>query len=733
MPHQRGTLCANMDQINTGVQRTETGAGRQASLGLRPAVVLSTLILPLCLCALIMVKWPPARVGDGTEYLLSMIALAESRTPYVTPEVISRYNFLIARRPLAAAFPVETAAFVKSGVLIPCRDGAYDTLHFWFLGLLAAPFYVIADKVGIHYANSFTLLNTFLLIVLLSAAYYVHRLYGVISVYVLCLFSPVLWFWNKGHTEYLTFAGVTVCSLFLYSGRLLPAGFALALVSTQNSALAPFSLAILCFWAFRNRRQKHALGTSAAFFGALALLALPPFYTWSKYGTLSNVLAGGFSRPDSVTLRKIISVFVDPDIGLYSNWSGGLLLLAAGAWLWGHRWHKSGFFRRDTHTPFFAFALAFVLLLPPIHASQPNFNSGGTVHVLRYATWYIGLHYVVVLEICKRLAELFQGRCYKLVIAAAAVALPFVIVNTLLFDPGNGETYLRFSPASLAIYNRLPLMYSPEPEIFIERATGVESSIPSAETRLNPGWVNVAGSNIADLGYWGVSTPSCKKVYVFAEMLRRPGTKRSLRPFGCNAPVDGGELFQRIQEKYGNPRDDYYAVLDAGTLQSALPSVRVCEPLKLYDPAASACLGRGWSAAEQAWRWSDGRQADLGFTVNRTDLEEFGSQRLGLRLESFAWAVPGTPQRARVTVNGQTVCTLQWRAPFQMQRDIIPIRADRDGRSMLEFTIEHPLPSAMIKPPDQRRLGMGVVTMELVPLDDPDRCSTDKSRDLGRR
>src|SRR5580692_3002296 len=88
---------------------------------------------------------PSPITGDETEYYAMTCAWAQNGSPTLTPGVVSD---------IRAAFPGRTEA---EPVAARAVDGSYNAIHFWFLSLLATPFFWLCHLLGLNWRHCFTI------------------------------------------------------------------------------------------------------------------------------------------------------------------------------------------------------------------------------------------------------------------------------------------------------------------------------------------------------------------------------------------------------------------------------------------------------------------------------------------------------------------------------------------------------------------------------------------------
>lgn len=219
----------------------------------------------------------------------------------------------------------------------------------------------------------------------------------------------------------------------------------------------------------------------------VVMLLHPAYYLW-RLGVVTPQQLNGGIGPNVPSVERFLAVLVDPDVGLLA-WAPQLGVLA----LVGAVLLAKGRAKDERLAPLRWpaavgavgggwFLLAF--------AQTTNVNSGGTVHLSRYALWLLPLLIPFLAAVAVR------PRANAAMLALGAVALP---VYAILFDPAQPERYVVPSPQSAWLNDALPGVYRPVPEVFYERRRAVDGG--------------VRGS---------VATPSCRVILVAAVSREQP-------------------------------------------------------------------------------------------------------------------------------------------------------------------------------------------------------------------
>lgn len=402
----------------------------------------------------------PQRVGDGPEYLAMALQLAQLRRPSLSELDVENTRARFKR--LDRGFEEQNGTID----LFPLKaaDHRVDCPHFWFYSALAAPGVRLAEALGLHPNYGFVVTNVAL--VLLAVWVVSARLDWPAT---LILFTPILWWIDKAHTEAFTFSLLALGMALVDRPWWSMVAFAAA--STQNLPIV-VAVPLVGVLALRPelRRDDRVLAGAVA---AIAVAALHPLYYLARLGVAEpQMVAGGthFHRPSWLELRSFV---LDPNIGILPAFPA-LAAVLVGALAVLARREPRALLRAPV---LLAATLAVVFLV--CFAQTTNFNSGATAGPARYGLWLVPLAIPVL-----RAAEAHAGRWWRRALPPlAVVAAAWTLVA---YRPGLPESYL--TPTRLAglLWERLPSADDPLPEIFVERITGKEvyaAVLPPAATR----------------------------------------------------------------------------------------------------------------------------------------------------------------------------------------------------------------------------------------------------------
>ena len=376
--------------------------------------------------AWLVIRSPTRRIGDGPEYLAMALQLSRLERPSLsTPEAASTLAYFTE---IEGGFGVFTESFRYPQ--LAAANGRRDFPHFWLYSALAAPGVALAGALGLHPNLGFVLANAALF---LGALWIVSGALGW-PASVLLFASPVLWWIDKAHTEVFTFSLLSI---------------ALALPPVAAAALAQRP----DVW----RDPRFRLGVVAS----VALALLHPVYYWMRLGTAEPQTLVGGARLRMPGLLEIGAFVWDPNLGILPNFPAlAVSLLGALALLAVRR-------PRALTRPSLLLAAVLAALFTVSFAQTTNFNSGGTPGPGRYGVWLIPLAIPALRE-----ANRCGGRRWHVLLATIAVLSAAWAIA--VYRPERPESYRRPTRLAAALWERLPWLDNPLPEVFVERLTGYD-------------------------------------------------------------------------------------------------------------------------------------------------------------------------------------------------------------------------------------------------------------------
>ena len=152
----------------------------------------------------------------------------------------------------------------------------------------------------------------------------------------------------------------------------------------------------------------------------------------------------------------------------------------------------------------------------------------------------------------------------------------------------------------------------------------------------------------------------------------------------------------------------------AGFLRPPLPaamSVLGFGSINFSKPESESYLWYGWSAAETEYRWTDGKEAALLFSLAPlTDIQ------LQMKLRPFLPRGKVSEQRVYLTLNGQRIETLMLKQEDASEYNLILPKSVLRDRNLLIFGLpDANSPKSLGVGDDQRQLGIAMYWIQLQP------------------
>jgi len=455
---------------------------------------------------------PSPITGDETEYYAMTYAWATNASPTLTPAVLRAIRTAIPGRP-------QTEPAVSLA-----RDGSYNAIHFWFLSLLATPFFLICRATGLDWRHCFAFLNA---LVFAGAAFLALRRFrwsGLLVVIGGLVDSPLFPYLNKAHGETFSVSLMAIAAMLVVGDQWLEAAVALSVVAAQVSAFSPLAVVALGIWWFRHRRMPHS-NEWAWIAGCALLLALQPTWTLWRYHKLNVIVAEGYVFPEMATPKRIGSILIDPDVGLLFIWPMSVVLIAA------------ILARRRRARSYWLFAAVVVAVIAYVGAQQMNYTTSAP----RYALWFVPLLLVGFAAVATR------GWIVCFAVAAALNAW-------YLFHLAGPGPNLQRKPLAELWYRYLPSVWDPDEQVFADLS--MHQQIASGRELFFKRRFPIDALPNADA--WAISNSACTKVLVFGYAFTSSKVA-PVPPIGCEQPFDSRQLLELMHRTGWSGIQDGYA------------------------------------------------------------------------------------------------------------------------------------------------------------------------------
>jgi hypothetical protein len=434
---------------------------------LAPIMVAVTFVITVTLA----LAATPRRTGDAHQYIGMALQLSRLRPPSLSLAESSDYRTWLESQPPAYGFPDGSHAVHQPGLI---RNGRQEFSHFWLYPLIVAPVTAVASAADAHPLAAFTITNASLLGVALWATLKAFGSITALSV----IASPIVWFVGRAQVEIFTVALLCLAMAAASGGRWGWASLAVATTATQNAPIAAviplFWAAAIVEWASTRRDLDVSLRPASAevvralaFALASAGVALihPVYYQLRLNVLTPQELNGGIAGVWPAA-SQYLAPLIDPDIGFIVWMPATGLLAAFGLVLLAKAGGRAGIAnRRLALTALCAVGIGAWFLF--LFAQTTNVNSGGTVHVSRYALWLIPLTLPGIAVASHYLEE----RVLSLLLVTAVVLFASYLSY---FRPDQPERYVEHSPQATWLMAHVPDVYRPIPEIFVERTRHID-------------------------------------------------------------------------------------------------------------------------------------------------------------------------------------------------------------------------------------------------------------------
>ncbi|HEY0064989.1 MAG TPA: hypothetical protein VGC21_22920 [Telluria sp.] len=638
------------------------------------------IVLSLLLVFIALGLGKPVRVGDGSEYYGMFYAWDLTHRPWMNAASYAAYEKLHATNTILGLVTREQLANAFQALRV---GETSDFNHFWFFSLLAVIcsklLAVIGIKLTIH--QSFLAVHFVLLAMTGSIAYRYFSWKGVLAIGLMLLASPMFWFIDKVHTEFMTVCLVLSAIMLLRAERYTASAMLIALASTQNPSFALVACIPLFYRVVLQRERAYSLFEVAMLVTTVLGVLMHPAYYFMRYGVPTpQLLAGGAAL--GANLSTFYVWIVDPDVGLLPNWPLGLGVLVLALLSLAQR---RGAPLKTVPVRWTAFFLLYLAINFYAHSSTTNLNSGATPGLARYALWYLPLMFPVFLYVL----DLFTPRS-RAFYGALLVLVAVCAVSLKINDPRRYEQYSNPSLSSRFLQTRLPGLYNPPVEIYVERFSGIGEEVHQRPLRALVG-------------------PDCGKVLVMAgadkrDALAAPGCM--FDPVKLNAYVNSPQF---ALDTGGLPAQPAYRRMPDSAAAALLLTVPKGEHRVGSDGPRASILGDGWSVPEPWGIWSQQKSASLVIPCNQAQYFHGAPQfTLTLQLRPFQ------QQKIQVT----TASGVVWEGAINQtdQRVAVPLKpADcRRGRALVTLELPNAVsPMQLGMSGDARMLAVGLSAYEI--------------------
>lgn len=620
----------------------------------------------------------PVRVGDGSEYYALSTAWSSTHKPFMTEESWKIYDQLFDSGSITGLVDSSSLKVWWQSLML---GPTYDEPHFWFYSLCAAVISEFGDLVGVRIPihSSFLLFHCILLASLLIVAWRNFGWKGLVAAIILTFISPIIWYFNKVHTEFFTYCLTTSAVILFLKRKYLHSALFLALTATQNISFSAISLLVLGLGILHRGKRNYSLGDAAMLIVTIGLIAIHPVYYYSRWGIVDPTFLIGSANVGE-NLRYFYVWTFDPDLGLLPNWPISFVLLVVSAFALRNRMTD-----RSTFLSWLVFVLCYVSVSLWAQSSTTNLNSGATPGLARYSLWYLALFIpstFLLLEKAVQIKTKWYAGLYL------ALLLSGFAYNAHFYLPSKPEAYTQPSLVSYWLQRHFPRLYDPPPEIFAERYGGIGEMSAIPETS-------------------AIIGPDCRKILTFQSSQDDDYTV--LGGKGCNIdPEKLDSVLIRYNEVRKLDSPTYYN-LSKEELQSVLFVPRVMEWMSAaIGGNVSRMMMSGWSSPEIWGTWSKGKYASLMIPCPADKGVSEGPMTIELDLVPFI-ADKHPVVIFQINNDNEKV----WHGSIEKE-EIIEVMlsensCDSNDATTLTFYIENPMsPTSLGLSGDDRKIGVGL-------------------------
>ncbi len=553
-----------------------------------------------------------------------------------------------------------------------------DFNHFSFYSLLAALLSKLVMVFGINLPahKSFIYTHALLFSVPLILSFRRFGWQGLSAVILLTVFSPMLWFTDKVHTEFFTYCLALSAVIVILKKEYILAAFFLALASTQNISFAAISGLIVLYSLFADRSEKLSRSQLILLSLTCVIVCLHPLYYYSRYGVITpQLLAGGAGV--GYNLKYFWVWFFEPDIGLIGNWCLGLLILVP------LLFSKSvSEYAKDKS--WYYFLLAYLVISLFAQSSTYGLNSGGTISIARYATWYIPLFFPYMLM---SLNWVLATKYNRGIIAIGVILCSYYSYQN--YNPSLPENFHTPTKLSYFIQSKMPWAYDPPADIFVGRYSDLR--------------------RIAENDNFAVIGPDCRKILI----LRGQGTFIQGNRICSYDPI---LLTQLITSKIpdGMPGQPFYYRLTDAEIKNIQKSYATGDSINLSadeDYDLIGCDIQGFGGPENIGRWTISNKSSIQFEITAVA----NSRPKRVLFSTTGFVAKGHKQRMIVSINNSQPVEYFYVAEKPDQD--IELLVPEDSSNLIRIKFELPdaiSPKDLGLSNDPRDLGVSIKTIKLL-------------------
>ncbi len=566
--------------------------------------------------------------------------------------------------------------------------------------------YIIHDEDGVAYSNHFgaySILVTFIKLILLFLDIYPLWAFCITNgilwlsaalvilfclqtddkrkfcLLILILINPAFFYLDWVHTEIFIFSFEIMGLVFLYNKQYALSITALSVASMQNLGVLPFAAVVGldyimdCLDRYKKNNCEYSLlgfvKSDWKKIGSYIVFYIPAFIpiitTYFKFGTYN--LVAEVAMEDKYLLHKAIDYLFDWNIGIFP-YEPVILICFIFFVIVG--------IKNLSRTAFLNLAGVGGMLFVIAHQLQIN---SGMQEIMRYCVWIIPiLIFYVVMN--WPLSEKQEKK--QLVFASITQAVFTGLLIGYCVWGGGGYTNGQFAPWTKLILDKIPYLYNPSHGIFYSRVIGGESyDSPQPVVYSNQdGYVRKIL----------LSKEAEKKFYTDDWIILSDDEGKVIDKKGLSAiKIDEG---------------DYTYINTTGNVKCGY-SYNLGDTIYFYSDQYNAgnYVFKGLSFQEEWGSWTDGESLQMKRLWIKEDAKFL---RVNIDVASTFYQL----QNVLISINGENVYTQK----ISGDQDIDFV-FEKPENNMIDMTINLPdsiAPSEVMESKDDRRLGLGLLTMK---------------------
>lgn len=313
---------------------------------IRPSASLATLWIASLIALFVVSLKLSGMKGDGLDYYLYTEAFVRHATPDIRKAEFEsskqlEYPPQTSYESLGRGMGFRGETEVGSRGFYRSPGGGVYNYHFWLYPLLVAPVLWVVEAAGKPPFTAFSIVNFVFLIAALGYVWLCWRGESIQKHYLtgMMLFCGTPYYLAWPHPEVYTSCLLLLSLLALSDRRYVGASILSGLAAAQNPPIAALVVLIAAtgLWHMRTNAQSPSLmqnpvtfrRISGGFIAGLLIAALPMAFFKATFGAPSAIAALGYADPSLVSAGRVMSIFLDLNLGMLPNLPGLAVTLLA--------------------------------------------------------------------------------------------------------------------------------------------------------------------------------------------------------------------------------------------------------------------------------------------------------------------------------------------------------------------------------------------------------------------